>query len=200
MPRPGSLALPLKLTGCGRSLERGVLSRAENFSHPNSPSTTIFFPAAKGNILRRVLTGVSRSTVDQGELAMKSRILFVITIACTLGAWLPSANASGYLTPFGTGVAVTDYMVNNNVGYGGSAIGITILLSPNAVNNPDSCGSTALLHIKSSAHGYKEMVAAVMAAVASGRRIGFHSSGCELLPFFGGTTTYPIVTDLWVVN
>jgi hypothetical protein len=133
------------------------------------------------------------------KLAMKSRILFVITIVCTLGAWVPSANAGGYLTAFGTGVTVTDYMINNNVGNGGSDIGLTILLSA-TVNNPDSCGSTALLHIKSSAPGYKEMVAAVMAAVAAGRRIGFHAKGCELLPFFGGTTTYPIISDLWVVN
>jgi hypothetical protein len=131
---------------------------------------------------------------------MKNRILFVITIACTLGAWVPPVNAAGYLTPFGTGVAVTDYMINNNVGNGGADIGLTILLPSIVVSNPDSCGSTGLLHIKASNPGYKEMVAAVMAAVASGRKIGFHAKGCQLLPFFGGTTTYPIISDLWVVN
>jgi hypothetical protein len=141
--------------------------------------------------------------MNRGELAMKNRILFAIAAACTLDAWVQSANAGGYLTPFRTGVEVSDYMINNNVGYGGTHIGLTILLSSAAsaaVSNPDSCGSTSLLHIKSSDPGYKEMVAAVMAAAAAGRKIGFHSKGCELLPFFGGTITYPIISDLWVVN
>ena len=130
---------------------------------------------------------------------MKKGNLSAIAFACALGAWVQSANASGYLTAFGTGVPVTDYMVNNNVGNGGTNIGLT-LFNPSTVNNPDGCGSTSLLHIKSSAPGYKEMVAAVMSATASGKKLGFHAVGCELLPFFGGTTTYPIISDLWVVN
>jgi len=130
---------------------------------------------------------------------MKTRILSAITLACALGSWVPAAHAGGYLTAFGTGVPVTDYMVNNNVGYGGTSIGLTIF-NPATVSNPDGCGSTSYLHIKSSAPGYKEMVAAVMSAAAAGKKIGFHSTGCELLPFFGGTTTYPIISDLWVVN
>jgi hypothetical protein len=142
---------------------------------------------------------LASTNVDPGGLAMKSKGIFVITVACALSAWVPTANAGGYLTPFRTGVVVTDYMINNNVGNGGTDIGLTILLS-STVSNPDSCGSTAFLHIKGTAPGYKEMVAAVMSAVASGRKIGFHAKGCELLPFFGGSTTYPIISDLWVVN
>jgi hypothetical protein len=105
--------------------------------------------------------------------------------------------AAGYLTGLGTGVVITDYMINNNTG-SGTLGGLTIWVP--GINNPDGCTGTDKVHIKNSASGYKEMVAAVLSAVASGRKIGFHSSGCELLPFWGGATTYPIVTDLWVVN
>jgi hypothetical protein len=101
------------------------------------------------------------------------------------------------LTALRTGIDVTDYMVNNNTG-SGTLGSLTIWVS--GINNPDGCTGTDKVHIKNSAPGYKETVAAVLSAVALGKKIGFHSSGCELLPFWGGATTYPIVSDIWVVN
>jgi hypothetical protein len=110
---------------------------------------------------------------------------------------MQESRASGYLTPLRAGIEVTDYMVNNNTGSGNIG-GLTIWVS--GISNPDGCTGTDKVHIKNSATGYKEMVAAVLSAVALGKKIGFHSSGCEGLPFWGGTLTYPMVSDLWIVN
>jgi hypothetical protein len=121
----------------------------------------------------------------------------LITSVLALTVLTREGQAAGYLTALRTGVAVTDYMVNNNTGPG-TVGGLTIWVS--GISNPDGCTGTDKVHIKNSANGYKEMVAAVMSAVAQGKKIGFHSSGCELLPFWGGTTTYPIVSDLWIVD
>jgi hypothetical protein len=110
---------------------------------------------------------------------------------------MQESRASGYLTTLRTGIEVTDYMVNNNTGSGTSG-GLTIWVS--GISNPDGCTGTDKVHIKNSAPGYKEMVAAVLSAVALGKKIGFHSSGCEILPFWGGGVTYPMVSDIWIVN
>jgi hypothetical protein len=124
------------------------------------------------------------------------RYLASITVVLGL-ALLAQEGRAGYLTALRTGIAVSEYMVNNNTGSGGLG-GLTIWVS--GIDNPDGCTGTAMVHIKNSASGYKEMFAAVLTAVASGKKIGFHSSGCEQLPFWGGGTTYPIVTDIWIVN
>jgi hypothetical protein len=126
---------------------------------------------------------------------MKKQVPFLIVLGLFL--LTHESMAGGYLTPLRTGVDVTDYMVNNNTG-SGTLGGITIWVS--GISNPDGCTGTDKVHIKNNAPDYKEMVAAVLSAVAMGKKIGFHATGCELLPFWGGATTYPIVSDLWVVN
>jgi hypothetical protein len=144
----------------------------------------------------RILSGATSPKAVVDSPTRCPWMLIVLGIV-SLGAVLaPQARAAGYLTPLQTGIPVTEYMVNNNIGSGGG--GITIWVS--GISNPDGCTGLDKVHIKASAAGYKEMVAAVMSAVALGKKIGFYGLSCETLPFWGGSTTYPIVSDLWVVN
>jgi hypothetical protein len=48
--------------------------------------------------------------------------------------------------------------------------------------------------------GYREMVTAVMSAHAQGKKSGLWSTGCSLIPFWGGTVTDPIAHDVWVTD
>lgn len=102
-----------------------------------------------------------------------------------------AVRASGYLTDLSSGVSVTRYLMH-------STGGMTIWVS--GISNPDGCGGTDRVHLKGDLPGHDKMVAAVLAASASERKVGFWSSGCEVIHFWGGTQTVPIVADLWVVE
>lgn len=119
----------------------------------------------------------------------KSILAGLAAVAVTTGT--PSAQASGYLTSYSEGVFITRYHL-----HGGG--GMTLFVS--GIANPDGCSGTSLVHIPPSLPGYKEMVAAVVSAVAMGKRVGLWSTGCSLLPFWGGSATYPVVNDLWVMD
>src|SRR5215469_6063748 len=111
------------------------------------------------------------------------------------GIILNPAGASGYLTGINSGATVTGYMMND--GTGGSGYGMTLFVS--GISNPDGCGGTDKVYIPGTDPDFNGLAAAVMAAVASGEQIGFWSSGCAVMPFFGGTVTYPVIVTLWVV-
>jgi hypothetical protein len=117
-------------------------------------------------------------------------------IAATGALMATVASASGYLTPLAQGITVNGYMMNNSTG-GAASTGMTIWVS--GISNPDSCGGTDKVFIPSSVANYSALVAAVISAFTAGQHIGFWSSGCDLMPFWGGTTTYPYVVTLWAV-
>jgi len=99
--------------------------------------------------------------------------------------------ASGYLTPYGQGVTIQKYTMHGDGG-------MTLWVS--GISNPDNCTDTNLVHIKSTMPGYNGMVSAAMAAYASGKKIGLWSNGCEVIPFWGGSATKPIIHTLWVTD
>ena len=105
--------------------------------------------------------------------------------------------ASGYLTSMGQGVVVTSYVMNNSVPPG-SGTGMTLFVS-GTISNPDACVATDKIHIPSTVPNDSTLVAAVMSAVAAGQSIGFWSSGCSVISFWGGSVTYPQAWTLWVV-
>ena len=45
-------------------------------------------------------------------------------------------------------------------------------------NNPDGCGNSTMVMILTSAAGYTDMYAAILAAQASGKSVGFWLHGC----------------------
>ena len=116
------------------------------------------------------------------------RIAFMAAIALMA---VSGAHAEGYLTPYGTGTSVLKYHVHA----GG---GLTLWVS--GINNPDACGDASLVFIPPTLASYKTSVAAVMAAFAAGNKVGLYSSGCSTIPFWGGATTHPDVSDLWITN
>lgn len=118
------------------------------------------------------------------------RVLFILAGMLVL-ALSSAVHASGFLTNLGTGVSVTKYLMH-------SAGGMTLWVS--GISNPDGCSGADRVHLKGDLPGHDKMVAAVLAASASGRKVGFWSTGCAIIPFWGGTQTVPIVSDLWVVD
>lgn len=99
--------------------------------------------------------------------------------------------ASGYLTPYGTGVKVNKITVH---GGGGATLWVS------GISNPDECGDTGLVHIKGDLPGQATMISTVLTAYSSGKKIGLWSNGCEVIPFWGGTTTRPLVHTLWITD
>jgi len=96
-----------------------------------------------------------------------------------------------YLTDLnGPGVAIKQYFVHKNGG-------LSLILTSN-ITKQTSCHSKNHVYIKPETPGFQIMASAAMAAFASGKSIGMHGDGCETIPFWGGTQTRPIVTDLWV--
>lgn len=85
--------------------------------------------------------------------------------------------------------------INNHVNGG-----LTLYISVSMVNL-DNCTVTSRVHLKGNLKGHDNMVSAVLMAFATGKRIGLHASGCEIIPFLGtsGDLT-PVISDLWVLN
>ncbi|AQW61489.1 MULTISPECIES: hypothetical protein [Vibrio] len=78
--------------------------------------------------------------------------------------------------------------------------GLTLYISGSIVNL-DNCTVTSRVHLKGDLKGHDNMVSAALMAFATGKRIGLHASGCEIIPFWGtsGGLT-PVISDLWVLN
>ncbi|PHR54845.1 MAG: hypothetical protein COA47_14870 [Robiginitomaculum sp.] len=100
---------------------------------------------------------------------------------------------SGYLTPLAEGVSINKYLLHRS----GE---MTIWVTNTSISNPDNCTNTDRVHIRASLAGSQNMIAAVMTAYASGQKVGFHSSGCSVIPFWGGTQTVPIISEIWVIK
>lgn len=101
--------------------------------------------------------------------------------------------ASGYLVHLGKGVEVLKVHAHS----GG---GLTIWVNSADLMNPDSCTRKDKVHIRSSLAGYDAMVTLIMTAYTSKKKIGLWSTGCSVIPFWGGSQTYPIVTDIWITE
>ncbi|WP_145985468.1 hypothetical protein [Marilutibacter maris] len=115
-----------------------------------------------------------------------------VGLACALLAFASVSSASGYLTPLNDGVVVKRYLM-----HGGG--GMTVWVS--GTDNPDDCARTDIVHLKGDLPGHDRMVAAVLAASTSGRKVGFYGSGCEIIPFWGDAGgSVAIVINLWVVE
>jgi len=101
--------------------------------------------------------------------------------------------ASGYLVPLGAGVTI-------NKVHAHSAGGITLWVNGSELQNPDSCDRLDKIHIRAGDLGYETMVTVVMTAYVANKKIGLWSTGCEIIPFWGGTLKAPIVTNLWITD
>ncbi|KZY41288.1 hypothetical protein A3757_17995 [Oleiphilus sp. HI0117] len=96
-----------------------------------------------------------------------------------------------YLTDLsGPGVTIKRYFVHKNGG-------LSLILNENVPKNSE-CNVKNHVYIKPDINGQSLMTSAALAAFASGKAIGLHGDGCETIPFWGGSSTRPIVTDLWV--
>lgn len=104
-----------------------------------------------------------------------------------------SVNASGYLVPLGQGVTIQKIHAHNNGG-------ITLWVDASGLTNVDTCDNMSKVHIKSDISGYETIVSLVLAAYMSNQKVGLHSPGCETIPFWGGTTKYPIASNVWITK
>ena len=117
-----------------------------------------------------------------------------LIVALSLLALSSTTFAYGYLTGIaGGGVTIDRYFVHN----GG---GVSLILNEDLPFNPDGCGKANHVFIKGDKPGHELMVSAALAAFASGKKIGLHGYGCEIIPFWGGSVTRPTVSELWVFD
>jgi hypothetical protein len=119
------------------------------------------------------------------DLSLKKYFMLVFCLLCQ-----PTL-AAGYLTPNGTGVTINKMTMHANGG-------VTLWVS--GVTNADNCGDSTLVHLKGDLPGHNHMVSAAMAAYLSGKKVGLWSTGCDIIPFWGGTTTRPIIHTLWITE
>lgn len=120
--------------------------------------------------------------------------MYKIIVIALLALVPVCAPAAGYLTNMSQGVLVSTYVVNNSVP-SNTARGLTLILA-GPISNPDGCAATDKVHIPSTVPNYSILVAGVIAAVSAGQTIGFYSSGCSSIRFWGGTTTYPQIWNI----
>ena len=107
---------------------------------------------------------------------------------------LPAASfASGYLTPLGSGVEVSHIHVHSGGGF-------TMWVNSNDIQNPDVCARTDKVHVKPTLAGYDGLLSLALAAYTSGHKIGMWSTGCEIIPFWGGTKKFPAANNLWIAR
>lgn len=105
-----------------------------------------------------------------------------------------STHAFGkYVTQLNTeGVEITKFFTHGN--------GAISLYISGAVENLDECTSTFRVYIPHDIAGKDTMVSAALMAFASGKKVGFHGSGCSTTTFWGGTVDVPIIDNLWIVK
>jgi len=106
---------------------------------------------------------------------------------------VPVSSQAKYFTPLGgPSVKITRFFTHS----GG---GVTLYIS-GSVQNLDGCPVTDRVHLKGDLKGHQNMVSAALMAYASGKEIGLHAQGCELIPFWGtsGGGAVPIINNLWV--
>jgi|GEM_PF-2141517 len=116
-----------------------------------------------------------------------------VFMAITLAVFCASSFSQGYITPLGQGIEVLKI-------HGHRDGGITVWVDSSSVQNPDNCGGVDRLHIPSNLQGYDTMVTLVTTAFTANKKIGFWSSGCDNIPFWGSVRTYPIIKDVWLTN
>ena len=118
---------------------------------------------------------------------MKKLLVLLIALYSPLGF------SAGYLTPLGQGLEIQKIHAHN----GG---GLTIWIDSKDNLNPDNCNDPQKVHIRSTNPGLQNMMALVMTAYATGKKIGLWSPKCETIPFWGGTQTRAIINDLWITD
>ena len=118
---------------------------------------------------------------------LKMLIITIIVLFAT------TAQAQGYLTDLNTPNATITKVFTHSNG------GVTLFVS-GVTPNSDQCGDYSKVHLKGDLAGHEQMVAAALTAFTAGKKVGLYSSGCSLIPFWGGSVTRPIIRDLWISN
>ena len=114
----------------------------------------------------------------------------VIALACMIASTNVFAK---YITHLNTeGVEITKFFTHKS--------GAVSLYISGSVDNLDKCTSTFRVYIPHDLPGRDVMVSTALAAFASGKKVGFHGSGCSTTTFWGGTVDVPIVDNMWIVK
>ncbi|MFP3349949.1 hypothetical protein R0K04_00880 [Pseudoalteromonas sp. SIMBA_153] len=101
-----------------------------------------------------------------------------------------SVNAKYVTSLSGPGVEITKFFTHGN--------GAVSLYISGPVKNLDQCSSTFRVFIPHDLPGKDVLVSAAMMAFSSGKKVGFHGSGCSTTVFWGGTVDVPIINNLWI--
>lgn len=116
----------------------------------------------------------------------------IVFIALTLILFSVGVSAK-YITKQNTsGVEIDSYFAHSN--------GAVSLIISGSVENLDECTSATRVYIPHDIPGKELLVSVSLSAFMSGKRVGFHGSGCGTTPFWGGSIDVPIVDNMWVIK
>lgn len=118
-------------------------------------------------------------------------ILMKKILICLMLFLVVTPTYAKYITAlYGGGVSIERVFVHES-----GAVSIYI---NGGIVNLDQCTSTFRVYIPATAKAKDEMLSLALFAYASGKRVGFHGSGCSTTPFWGGTQDVPVVNNMWV--
>lgn len=124
---------------------------------------------------------------------MKSKLFQKLSLTLPFLVFINNSYASGYLTTLVAPNATINQILTHSSG------GVTLFISDSLLN-PDQCGDITKVHLKGDLAGHQHMLSAALTAFAAGKKVGLHSSGCEIIPFWGGSITRPVINNLWISN
>lgn len=126
---------------------------------------------------------------------MKFNFITKLKIVLITGLLLSvtSIHAKGYLTSLNGSDVVITKVFNHGSG------AVTLYIS-GTILNPDNCSGTTIVHLKGDLPGHEHMIASALTAFTAGKKVGLYSQGCEIIPFWGGVHTRPIINNLWISN
>lgn len=122
---------------------------------------------------------------------MKKYLILVITTLTLTFSFI--SNAKYFTNYHSIGVEITRIHNHSN--------GAVTLIISGDVDNLDQCAVTTRVHLKGDLDGHKQMAASAMLAFASGKKVGLHASGCEIIPFWGASGGLtPVINNLWLLK
>jgi len=111
--------------------------------------------------------------------------------AIVLAMALCATAQAKYITPLsGPGVEIKQVFIHQT--------GAVSLIISGETLNLDQCSSTSRVYIPHDLPGKDLMLSTALTAHTTGKKVGFHGSGCSTTAFWGGTVDVPIVNNMWL--
>ncbi|MCG7535190.1 hypothetical protein [Pseudoalteromonas sp. OOF1S-7] len=103
------------------------------------------------------------------------------------------SHGKGYMTGlYDTTATVSGVFVHSNGG-------VTLFVK-GLERKAGSCDNIGNVHIRADNPAKSHFLSVALTAFAAEQKIGLYMAGCEVIPFWAGTATYPIISELWIIK